>query len=100
MQKKTISLIALAFLMQAVLPGATGQAVAQSEKNPYPVMAPLNQYLSPDQNSEIALARRAAPASISDRAEVMVLGKRRRWRCRMTNNPLRCYQLNCATTPH
>jgi hypothetical protein len=74
-QKKTISLIALAFLMQGDLPGATGQAVAQSEKNPYPVMAPLNQYLSPGQNSEIALARSAAPASISDRAEVMVLGR-------------------------
>jgi hypothetical protein len=75
MQKKTISLVALAFLMQAVLPGATGQAVAQSEKDRYPVMAPVNQYLSLDQNSEIALARSAAPASISGRAEVMVLGR-------------------------
>src|ERR1700676_1631142 len=75
MQKKTISLVALAFLVQAVLPGATVQAVAQSEKDPYPVMAPFNQYLSPDQNSEIALARSAAPASISARAEVMVLGR-------------------------
>ena len=74
MQKMTSSVIALAFLMQAVLPGATGQAVAQSEKNPYPSMAPLNQYLSPDQDSEIALARSAVPGSISDNAEVMVLG--------------------------
>jgi hypothetical protein len=75
MQNKTISLIALLFLTQAFLLGAAGPAVAQSEKNPYPVMAPLNQYLSPDQNSEIALARSAAPASVSDRAEVMVLGR-------------------------
>jgi hypothetical protein len=37
-------------------------------------MAPLNQYLMPDQGSEIALARSAAPSSISDGAEVMVLG--------------------------
>ena len=37
-------------------------------------MAPLDQYLMPDGNSEIALARSAAPASISDGAEVMVLG--------------------------
>jgi hypothetical protein len=73
--QKTISLIALAFLMQGVLPGAAGQAAKQSEKEPYPVMAPLNQYLSPDENSEIALARSAAPASISDGAEVMVLGR-------------------------
>src|SRR5580704_5535982 len=75
MQKKTISLIALAFLMQGVLPGTTGQAAAQSEKDPYPAMAPLNQYLLADQNSEIALARSAAPGSISDGAEVMVLGR-------------------------
>jgi hypothetical protein len=75
MYKKIINLIALAFLMQGNLPGASAQAVAQSEKDPYPVMAPLNQYLSADQNSEIALARSAAPASISDKAEVMVLGR-------------------------
>ena len=42
---------------------------------PYPSMAPLDQYLIPDQATEIALARSAAPASISDQAEVMVLGK-------------------------
>ena len=71
---KTTSLLALAFLVQIVLP-ASGQAVAQSENAPYPVMAPLNQYLMPDENSEIALARSAAPASISDGAEVMVLGR-------------------------
>jgi hypothetical protein len=38
-------------------------------------MAPLDEYLIADQNSEIALARSAAPASISDGAEVMVLGR-------------------------
>src|SRR5579863_733453 len=42
---------------------------------PYPAMAPLDQYLIPDQAAEIALARSAAPASISDGADVMVLGK-------------------------
>jgi hypothetical protein len=61
--------------VQIVLPGAIWQAVAQSENAPYPVMAPLNQYLMPDENSEIALARSDAPASISDGAEVMVLGR-------------------------
>ena len=40
---------------------------------PYPAMAPLDQYLIPDENAEIALARSAAPASISDAAEVLVL---------------------------
>jgi hypothetical protein len=38
-------------------------------------MAPLDRYLVPDRDTEIALARSAAPASISDPAEVMVLGR-------------------------
>lgn len=50
-----------------------GGARAQAAKAPYPVMAPLDQYLIPDEKAEIALARSAAPASISDAAEVMVL---------------------------
>jgi hypothetical protein len=37
-------------------------------------MAPLDQYLIADRNAEIALARTAAPASISRDAKVMVLG--------------------------
>jgi hypothetical protein len=74
MLPKTIALVALAFLVQVILPGPTCQAQAQAEKASYPAMAPLNQYLMPDANSEIALARTAAPASISDAAEVMVLG--------------------------
>ena len=68
-------LIAVAFLVQVVIPGTTSQARAQSKNIPYPTMAPLNQYLMPDEKSEIALARSAAPASISDGAEVMVLGR-------------------------
>ncbi|HEY0797146.1 MAG TPA: hypothetical protein VGD64_15345, partial [Acidisarcina sp.] len=35
--------------------------------------APFEQYLIPEESAEIALARSAAPASISDAAEVMVL---------------------------
>jgi hypothetical protein len=75
--KTTISLCALVFLIHAVSLSATatGQAGAQSAQSPYATMAPLNQYLIPDQNSEIALARSAAPPSISDAAEVMVLGR-------------------------
>jgi hypothetical protein len=48
---------------------------AQVEKAPYPNMAPLDQYLIADEKAEIALARSAAPASIADRATVMVLGR-------------------------
>jgi len=75
MQKKSIRLLALAFLMQVALTCPTWQARAQAGKTAYPAMAPLDQYLIPDENSEIALARSAAPASISDGAEVMVLGR-------------------------
>jgi hypothetical protein len=59
---------AIAVLMNVVLSGT-----AQVQKASYPAMAPLNQYLSSDEKSEIALARSAAPPSISDGAEVMVL---------------------------
>jgi hypothetical protein len=52
------------------------QSPSQSTSaNPYPTMAPLEQYLMPDRDAEIALARSAAPASISQDADVMVLGR-------------------------
>lgn len=47
----------------------------QDTKSPYPTTAPLDQYLMPDRNAEIALARNAAPDSISQDADVMVLGR-------------------------
>lgn len=50
-------------------------AVAEEAKQPYPSMAPVEQYLIADRSSEIALARSAAPDSISRDAEVMVLGR-------------------------
>jgi hypothetical protein len=73
MQRK-ISSFVLAFLVQIVLPHASAQAVTQVAKAAYPAMASLDQYLISDEESEIALARSAAPSSISDGAEVMVLG--------------------------
>src|ERR1700749_4226092 len=69
-EKQLLRFLALALAVQGVLPGAMSAARAQ---NPYPAMAPLAQYLIPDQNAEIALARSAAPKSISDAAEVLVL---------------------------
>ena len=72
MHKK--SAIVLAFILGAALLDPFECAQAQTEKIPYLTMAPLNQYLISDENSEIALARSAAPPSISDGAEVMVLG--------------------------
>jgi len=58
------------------LVGATCQAHARAQdaKAPYPTMAPPDQYLM-ERNAEIALARSAAPESISRDAEVLVLGR-------------------------
>src|SRR4051812_32423374 len=75
MGKNRFRLIALVFLVQLCLPAATGQARAQAEKAAYPAMSPVDSYLIANRDSEIALARSAAPASISDGAEVMVLGR-------------------------
>ena len=63
-------LVLLVFVAAACL----AQVRAQDVKSPYPSMAPLEQYLM-EQNTEIALARSAAPESISRDAEVMVLGR-------------------------
>jgi hypothetical protein len=75
MKRKIIRTIALgSFALVAVL-GAAWQAHAQDTKTPYPNMAPVDQYLIADRDAEIALARSAAPESISHDAEVMVLGR-------------------------
>ncbi len=72
MRTNNIRITALAFVIPIFFlwPAC---ARAQAAKAPYPAMAPLDQYLIPDEKAEIALARSAAPASISDAAEVMVL---------------------------
>lgn len=51
------------------------QAIAADAKTHYPNIAPIDQYLMTDQGAEIALARSAAPESISRDAEVLVLGR-------------------------
>ena len=53
---------------------ASRPSAAQEAKQPYATMAPVEQYLT-DRDTEIALARSAAPASISSDAEVQVLGR-------------------------
>jgi hypothetical protein len=66
----TLGTFALVAVLCAARPGRAADA-----KNPYPIsMAPLDQYLM-DRNDEIALARTAAPPSISKDATVMVLGR-------------------------
>ncbi|MFZ3321398.1 MAG: hypothetical protein WA190_03440 [Usitatibacter sp.] len=65
-----------AFLSILLLPGAAGIAVAQDKPaTAYPSMAPIEQYRIADTRVEVALARSAAPPSVSADAEVLVLGK-------------------------
>ena len=64
-----VKTIVLGFLL-----GMAWQAIAQNAQTPYPNMAPVEQYLM-ERSSEIALARSAAPESISRDADVMVLGR-------------------------
>lgn len=74
MRQKSLGTIALRSLVLFVMLVAASMARAQDVKTPYPGMAPLDQYLM-ERDAEIALARSAAPESISKDAEVMVLGR-------------------------
>jgi hypothetical protein len=73
MGRRTLKSIALGSSVLVLALGAILQMQAQS-KTQYPSMAPLDQYLMLDRNAEIALARSAAPDSISHDAKVLVLG--------------------------
>jgi len=66
----------MAYLIFTTLltPGEPQLIAQQSNATPYPRRAPIHQYLMSDRNSEIMLARSAAPESISRDAEVLVLG--------------------------
>jgi hypothetical protein len=58
----------------AVLVGVIGPACANDAKPSYPTMAQIGQYHMASAAEEIALARSAAPKSISADAEILTLG--------------------------
>jgi hypothetical protein len=66
-------IIALALAFGMVLEAR--EAWSQEAKTKYLNMAPVDEYLMTDRNAEIALARSAAPESISRDATVLVLGR-------------------------
>jgi hypothetical protein len=70
MTEKTISIIALVLGISVGF--LAPKAAAQTD--PYPKMAPVDQYLM-EKNAEIQLARSAAPDSISRDATILVLGR-------------------------
>lgn len=70
-----VEIIILALIIQLLLAGATCLAQIRDERTSYQSMAPLKEYIIQDKDEEIALARSAAPPSVSKNAEVMVLGR-------------------------
>jgi hypothetical protein len=74
MRTQKVGTMAIQSVALLVVLGTASQAMAQGATTPYPKMAPIDQYLMTDRGAEIALARSAAPASISGDAEVLVLG--------------------------
>jgi hypothetical protein len=74
MQKNPTTIALKTFALFVVL-CAADPAMAQDGAALYPKMGPVDQYLIADKNSEIALARSAAPDSISRDADVLILGR-------------------------
>src|SRR5215469_5365432 len=73
MNVKKAAVVASLILALIFALGTARQALAQDGKTKYPNMAPREQYLIPDRNAEIALARTAAPGAISRDATILVL---------------------------
>ena len=67
--------IVLVALFGAAWPIQAQDTKAQDTTSPYPSMAPIEQYRM-DRDAEIAMARTAAPPSISRDAEILVLGQK------------------------
>jgi hypothetical protein len=78
-ENKVGALVIKSFALLVVLGiafiGMGNRAMAQDATTPYPKMAPIDEYLMTDRSAEIALARSAAPESISRDAEVLALGR-------------------------
>ena len=73
-----VRMIRLTVLAPAALLSLVVQAQSEKTNTPYPSMAPIDRYLIPEAGAEISLAKSAAPKSISDRAEVILLERRGR----------------------
>jgi hypothetical protein len=75
MKRKIFRTIALGSIALVVVLGAAWPAQTQETHKQYLSIAPLEEYLMADRDAEIALARSAAPESISRDAEILVLGR-------------------------
>jgi len=73
MRKRIRWWIGCAVFVPCIMPATPIRALAQEAASARQTQGSLEQYLSPSADSEIALARSAAPASISKDARVLVL---------------------------
>jgi hypothetical protein len=76
MMNQTVGAMSFGIVPCVVLLGMAGFGWVQEAKSPYPTMAPMEQYRVASVAEEVALARSAAPDSVSRDAEVLVLGQR------------------------
>jgi hypothetical protein len=98
MRKKKVGAIAIKSFALLIVLGTANRAMAQDATTLYPKMAPIEQYLM-DRTAEIALARSAAPESISRDAEVMVLGRHGYETAIKGNNAFLCLVERSWTSP-
>ena len=70
------SLEALTSVLGCLCAALGANSASAAGKDSYPNMAPISQYRIASAADEIALARSAAPGSVSDGAEILVLGER------------------------
>ncbi|MGH9420653.1 MAG: hypothetical protein ACRD3J_11815, partial [Thermoanaerobaculia bacterium] len=63
-----------ALAVLGILTVATARHAVAADDDPYPTMAAVSRYLIVSRAEEISLAKSAAPASVADHAEVLVLG--------------------------
>lgn len=89
MEKWTGSSAARGLALALTIAGAAQSASAQATTGSYPVMAPRDQYMM-DKTAEIALARSAAPAALSNDASVLVLGPHGFEAATTGTNPFTC----------
>jgi len=74
MMRNALKAVVFSCCIAVVALSGARPVLALDAKTPYPTMAPAEQYMM-DRDAEIALARSAAPDSISKDAEVMVMGR-------------------------
>ena len=71
--KKPFFIAFVCVLIQISAPNPARSFAAPGTATSYPAMFPLDQYLMADKDSEIALARSAAPPSIAQDADILVM---------------------------